>query len=495
MFFKKKYNIMFRDYKYFGYITDNRNFGYKRSDDNRNDIGDKILSESGAVFLSVLDKRAKSLDEIAKEINEKYPDIDILSIKNDAKEFYHALEQDGFIVSGETSEKCDEKDIKFSYTKSLEPNLQKTSSPNTVHSEKTTQDFLGEYFNDKPQLTSLHVEITSKCNERCIHCYIPHENKVNDIDPDLFYSILKQCKDIKLLHLTLSGGEPMLHKNFCDFLEKCREDDFSINVLSNLTLLNEQIIEEMKANPLLGVQVSLYSMNPYIHDEITQIQGSFKKTKNAILKLIENDIPLKISCPILKQNKESYGDVIKWAKKHKIHVGNDYVILARYNHTTQNLNHRLSVHEVKDVINDIAKNDNEYMTQIEIEAEKKKNISENDYVCSVCHSSICITNNGNIHPCAGWQDYTVGNIKKTSLKEIWDNSEKVNYLRNLQKKDFPKCLNCSDKEFCTMCMVRNANEDPLGNPLSVNEFFCSIAKLNKNIIREWNKKKNQEIIS
>jgi len=62
--------------------------------------------------------------------------------------------------------------------------------------------------------------ITSKCNERCVHCYIPHENKVSDIEPDLFYDILNQCKNMKLLHLTLSGGESMLHKKFCDFLQK-----------------------------------------------------------------------------------------------------------------------------------------------------------------------------------------------------------------------------------------------------------------------------------
>ena len=162
---------------------------------------------------------------------------------------------------------------------------------------------------------------------------------------------------MKLLHLTLSGGEPMLHKNFFDFLRKCKEYDFSVNVLSNLTLLNDEIIKEMKANHLLGVQVSLYSMDSNIHDEITQMKGSFEKTKNAILKLIENDIPLQISCPIMKQNKNCYNDVINWAKKHNIHVGDDYVIIARYNHTTQNLSSRLSINDIKEVINEKIAND------------------------------------------------------------------------------------------------------------------------------------------
>lgn len=385
-------------------------------------------------------------------------------------------------------QECDKKDTKFSYKIQEHEIIKKDYSPTIMQPEKSTQEFFEEYFKDKPQLTNLHIEITSKCNERCVHCYIPHDNKVSDIEPDLFYDILKQCKNMKLLHLTLSGGEPMLHNSFCDFLRKCKEYDFSVNVLSNLTLLNDEIIKEMRANPLLGVQVSLYSMDSNIHDEITQMKGSFEKTKNAILKLIENDIPLQISCPIMKQNKNCYDDVKNWAKKHKIHVGDDYAIIARYNHSTQNLSNRLSINEIKEVINNIVVNDTSYFEQMEREAEKKKDVTLNDFICNVCHSSICIADNGNIYPCAGWQDYNIGNVKETSLKDIWNNSQRIQYLRNLRRKDFPKCIQCPDKEFCTMCMVRNANEDPLGDPLAVNEYFCNIAKLNRKMLFEWKEK-------
>lgn len=488
MFFKAKSNVLFRNYESFGYITDNRNFGYKQTDNNENNIGDKILSDSGAVFMSVLDRKPQSIDELASKINTQFTDVDINTIKNDALEFYCMLETDGFIVSGETMQECDEKDTRFSYKK-FEPEItKKASALNILHSKKSTQDFLEEYFKGRPQLTNLHIEITSKCNERCVHCYIPHDYKVSYIEPDLFYDVLRQCKNMRLLHLTLSGGEPMLHKNFCDFLRKCKEYDFSINVLSNLTLLDDEIIKEMKANPLLGVQVSLYSMNSHIHDEITQLKGSYEKTKNAILKLIENDIPLQISCPIMKQNRDSYNEVIKWAEKHKIHAGDDYGIIARYNHTTQNLSCRLSINEIKEVINDKAANDAKYLEQIEREAKKKENTTSNDFVCSVCQSSICITDNGNVSPCVGWQDYIVGNVKETSLNDIWDNSEEVQYLRGLRNKDFPKCIQCPDKDFCTICMVRNANENPLGDPLAVNEYFCKIAKLNRKLVLEQKEK-------
>lgn len=60
MFFKQKSTIIFRNYESFGYITDNRNFEYKLTNSNENYIGDKILSESGNVFFSVLDRKPQT---------------------------------------------------------------------------------------------------------------------------------------------------------------------------------------------------------------------------------------------------------------------------------------------------------------------------------------------------------------------------------------------------------------------------------------------------
>lgn len=486
MFFKLNSKVLFRNFDSFGYITDNRNFEYKNIIEDENYIGDKILSASGAVFVSVLTKLPQKHEVLVEKIMKKFEDVEFDILEKDTLEFYFQLERNGFVVSGKTMKECQDKDVRFSYDLLKRNDNYISSKTSSIIPDKNTQDFLENYFNGKPQLTSLHIELTSLCNERCIHCYIPHDFKISYINPDLFYNVLNQCKEMNVLHLTLSGGEPMMHKNFCDFIRKCNEYEFSVNILTNLTLVTDEIIREMKQNPLLGVQVSLYSMEPQIHDEITQLKGSFVKTKNAILKLIDNNIPLQISCPIMKQNRNSFDTVQKWAKEYNIHVGEDYGIIARYNHTTNNLKCRLSLNEIKELIYSKVENDSNYFEQIEIEMEKKKNSSSSDFICSICHSSICIADNGNVFPCAGWQDYVVGSIKETSLENLWYDSEEIRSLRGILKKDFPICLHCPDKEFCTMCMVKNANENSNGDPFVVNEFFCNIANLHKQIYLERN---------
>jgi radical SAM protein with 4Fe4S-binding SPASM domain len=228
-------------------------------------------------------------------------------------------------------------------------------------------------------------------------------------------------------------------------------------------------------------------MNEEVHDSITHLSGSCKKTKEAILKLIENDIPLQINCPVMKQNKGCYVGVTKWAEEHRVRAITDYIMMARYDHTTDNLDNRLSLEETGDIIKDIIKTDLEYkkrLLETDFSVAENRDIS-NEIICGVCISSLCMVANGNIYPCAGWQGYVCGNIMEQTLQEIWKNSPKVQYLRSLRKKDMPECMNCADRHFCAVCMVRNANENPEGDPFKINKNFCKIAALNRQIVHDW----------
>lgn len=484
MYFNIKSSVLYRDYDSFGYITDNRNFGYEYTGNNEKDIGDKIVSKSGSLFLSVLNREPQHIDIITKKLARLFDDIDEETIKKDALEFYGNLVIDGFLACGINMEECYNNDVKFQYENVKAKEFIATSN----HKIKDTQDFFEEKLHGVPQLTNVHIEITSICNERCIHCYIPHENKTVQMSKEMFYDILEQCREMKVLHINISGGEPMLHPNFLDFIKKCTEYNFSVNVLSNLTFLDEKTVVEMHKNPLLGVQTSLYSMNKDVHDSITKMAGSYEKTISGIMLLKKYNIPLQISCPIMKQNENEYNDVVEWGKTNNINVGSDYVIIGRYDSSTQNLNNRLSVCDVEKIIRKKANDDPNYVYDIVKEADKRKSLTSEDYICSVCHSTICVAENGNVYPCAGWQGYVIGNIKDTSLVELWNTSNKIKSLRELRRKNFPKCVDCPEKEFCTMCMVRNANESPTGDYLEVNKYFCEIARIIKNIVNEYKEK-------
>ena len=123
-------------------------------------------------------------------------------------------------------------------------------------------------------------------------------------------------------------------------------------------------------------------------------------------------------------------------------------------------------------------------TKGKVEKEEEPSLIPLQVICPVCKSSLCVSNNGDIYPCEGWQNLKLGNIEKQSLKEIWDENPIVLGLRNLQYKDFPKCNSCLQKQYCSICLIMNVNEDKKGNYSNVNPFICEVAKIKERSYRK-----------
>lgn len=477
----RKYYLLRKD----SYIRDIGEYGYIVNTELYNDL---VVDKSGSVFLKALsNKKPQSLDELSKKIAKSFKKTTANDIKNDVKEFFDMLVDDGYVVFGRNKSEAYLNNIGFSYDSISEVKLKEDYTPKNIRSDVSSQQKLDEYYRKNPYLSSFQIELTSKCNERCIHCYIPHEYKNAQITDELYYSVLKQLKEMGTLNITLSGGEPMAHPSFKQYLEDAKKEGFHVHVLSNLTLLTDDIVKVMSRGNKAAVQVSLYSMIPEHHDTITTLKGSFEKTKDSILKLIANDVPVQINCPVMKANKGDVYDVIMWGREHKLRVNVDYSIMAEYDHQTTNLANRLEPEECADVIKAILASDEEYANQMKDADISSFKRNMDDPFCGVGTNTCCMVSNGNVYPCPGWQSYICGNVNNKSLKEIWFDSKEINYLRNLKKRDMKGCSNCENIAFCSPCLSRFANESKTGNPLEIAPHFCKVAKVNKDVVTEWRK--------
>lgn len=263
------------------------------------------------------------------------------------------------------------------------------------------------------------------------------------MEDSLFLKIIDECEKMGVMGLTLSGREPMTNPHFAQWLRELQNRDFYITTLSNLTLLTDEIICEMKKLNAVSVQVSLYSMIPQVHDAITKLPGSWMKTIDSILKLYDADIQVQISCPSMKLNKGQYKDVLNWAHALRMRSGTDYIIMARADHSTANLDNRLSLDDTEFTIRGIVENDEEYrklLLEYLKYGGKDKETYANETLCGVGMSFCEISANGDVFPCAGWWDAKLGNVKNQSLEDIWLHSPKLEKLRSLRKKDMPECV-------------------------------------------------------
>lgn len=463
MYYKIRNDILFRRYEGYGYITDNTEFGYRKPDTDKIFPGERYISESGSIMLAILGKTPRHIDEITAELMKIFKGVDIDTLKQDIMNFFHTLACAGYLDQGETYEKCQ--------GKSTSPFICDDGKAKILADEDKPTYSL----NPNDLLRSIHIEIIKGCNERCVHCFIPHDLDNEMMDPYLFYRILEEGRDLNIINVTLSGGEPLLHKYFIQFLKKCTEKDLSVNVLSNLTLLTDEIINEMLRNPLLCVQTSLYSMNSDVHDAITNHKGSFEKTKKGLLKLHSAGIPIQISCPVMRKNKDSFIDVLQFGRDLGVLVAIEMMIFPAYDHSGSNLENRLSLKELEDAIN--KRLSAGQAIPIMENARDKERVGADDPLCTICRYKLCISPNGDVFPCVGWPTNIIGNLNKQTLRDIWENSKKIQALRQIKRKQFPKCVTCEDRGYCTVCMMSNSNGNQDGNIFHIDDFNCKAAKL------------------
>lgn len=462
------------------------NIGYITNQLTKHDLN---FNETGADFLDQISREPKDIDTIVNEILPLYQDISFDELKADFVEFVADLENSGFVVTGNIMEELNGKEPSFNYQMANpKTELYDFTNPDKKEVLTDSAEFFYQEFQKVPQIFGLQIEVTARCNERCIHCYIPNQKKDSgkDMELSLILRVLDEAKEMGTLQITLSGGELFMHKEIAAILRHARNNDFIISILSNLTLLKDEHIVLLKEiNPSL-VQVSLYSMKAEEHDAITLVKGSFRKTKNAIERLVSADIPVQISCPVMKLNRKSYKDVLVYANKLRTKAYTDYIMMAQADNDTKNLAQRINLEETEELLKDMLQFDQDYLDTTLQQEPKSKDIEKykKSPVCGVGVDNICLTANGDYYPCAGWQGMILGNAYKQSLKDIWENSEQIKELRKITNDSFPQCIVCEAKDYCAMCLVRNYNEN-IGDMFKITKHFCDVAFLNKKMVEEY----------
>ena len=346
------------------------------------------------------------------------------------------------------------------------------------------------YIKEEYKLEELTVELTSSCNEKCIHCYIPSEirREKTKLPIEKVLSIIDDFLSMGGKRIAFTGGEAFLYNDLMDIVDYCIKKRLEVSIMSNLTCLKEKQLLKLKGLTSISFQVSLYSIRPEIHDDITQVSGSCEKTMDSINKLVNMGIKVTISCPIMKANYLYFTEILSYAKKNNINVITDCILLARSDMSTENLSNRLSIEELKMLLNSIVKADPEYAHSM---LRRNRDIMGKDFclaeyinspLCNVARNMLYINSKGVVTLCPAWANKKVANIYSSSLKDIWSN-ETLSKIRSIREKAFPLCVKCEASDYCSRCLCRNYNESQ-GDMYKISKQFCEVAFLNKEIYEE-----------
>src|SRR5437867_1990989 len=158
------------------------------------------------------------------------------------------------------------------------------------------------------------LELTFVCNHACSFCYNSPTGQKEMTTQEVFDS-LEKLAAFNILYLTLTGGEPLVRRDFFEIAKRARELGFALRIYSNAYLIDEAMARKIReiANPV-EMEISIHGARPETHEKLTCVPGSLQKVIDAVKHLRKQGIKVNLKCPITRDNQDEVLDMHRLAE-------------------------------------------------------------------------------------------------------------------------------------------------------------------------------------
>jgi len=295
---------------------------------------------------------------------------------------------------------------------------------------------------------SVQLDLTYRCNERCIHCYLDHHDH-GEMTTAEIKDLLDQMADAGVFYLTISGGEILMRRDFFEILEYARLRTFCIKLKTNGILIRKKEADRIKALGVESVQISIYSHVPEVHDAITKLPGSLAQSIEAIRRLRAHGIHVIMANVLMVQNVHDYAGVRALAAELGAQFIMDPTITPMMDGDRSILN--LNVDEA--ALREVFRNESLVGGNIEEFCAPPLSPGEDEMdqlPCSAGHTACYVSPYGDVYPCVQFP-LPSGNVRRMKFVDIWRDSPQLNEVRSIKLRDMPTCSKCTHGGTCTRC--------------------------------------------
>lgn len=323
---------------------------------------------------------------------------------------------------------------------------------------------------DEHRLFTVCLELTYRCNEKCIHCYVdtPYDSG-EELTTAEFKDVVTQLKELGCMGVLLTGGEATLREDFFEIAEHIKASGMLFDVYTNGLAVSDEFIDrliELKPN---SVSFSFYGGTSEIHDKITKVPGSFERSLKTLLLVKCSGIDTYIKTVIMKDNVDDYENLLRLGKRIGVTVLPALSIMPSHGGKSAEPFRLLDTDKYIEVL----KLEEKYRgTNF-----NKEVVKRGKYICASGLDSLSIDPFGGIHPCNA-HPMQLGNVRVDKLRDIWEKSEQLMSMRKIRPTDLSSdCSKCEDYDWCSICMGSAIRENEKLAPCSdtcmiANAYHC-----------------------
>jgi len=294
---------------------------------------------------------------------------------------------------------------------------------------------------------SVQLDLTYRCNERCVHCYLDHDDH-GEMTTEEIKHLLDEMASAGVFILTLSGGEIFVRKDFFEILEYARQRTFCVKLKTNAILIREAEAARIRDLGVESIQISIYSHRPEVHDAITLVRGSLERSLDAIRFLKSQGLRVVIANVLMIQNVQDYTGVRALAEELGVESTLDPTITPMMDGNRSVLSLSVDQSALQQVFRDtgLVGNVDEFCA---VAAPADEN-ALSSLPCSASHTTCYVSPYGDVFPCVQFPLPT-GNVRKQRFLDIWRHSDQMNEVRSIRIKDLTTCTQCSHVSNCSRC--------------------------------------------
>ncbi len=319
------------------------------------------------------------------------------------------------------------------------------------------------------------LELTSRCNLRCRHCYLGDSHTASqELGFLQWKEILAQVIEAGCLWMSVTGGDPLLSPDFDRVYRYLVEQGVAVTVLTNGTNISEAVIDLFRELPPEKVEVSIYGATARTYEDVTRSPGSYRRFRQGVELLAEAGVNTELKAILLSLNAHQLKKMGAYAAS----VGSFFRFTGEI-HSCLNGNPEPNRWRLKPkAVAECDFSDEERAQGIVSAFRNRTQPSSRElYRCGAGKSGFHLTSRGELQPCI-METAISFDLRHNLLADVWANQVPTAVAGDYSKE--AHCPRCEYFSTCKICPPRA--RIATGREQEADLYLCALAEARDRLV-------------